>query len=148
MIFVALAAALLAGQAFVLGRAWLGPLAPDPMVLVATFLALTCSRRRLLVGVIAVGWVRALVLVEPAGGQVLCAWGAMYAVASLGRGGQRGPLFSSVVLAAVWWCCAWLVRWASGVSVLAGQELFLGVIFSVPVLWALLPSRRLHGATR
>ena len=150
MILVALGAALLAGQLWAVSRAWLGPAAPDPLVAVAMGLALTWPRRQLLWGAVMVGWVRALVLTEPAGGQVLCAWAALLIVASARRGlrrsGRSGVLLAGLLLAVVWWCSALVLSWAWGVPVVAGQELFWGVLVGAPLLWVVRPSARLAGA--
>lgn len=147
-----LAAAFLAGQALLLGRAWLGPLAPDPMVVVGVTLALSQPPRRLLAAAVMLGWVRALVLVEPVGGQVLCAWAALFAVATLARGlrrsGRSSFLFGGMVLAAVWCAGALVVSWASGVTVSAGPELWWGVVLAAPVPWLLLPGGQLVGPAR
>lgn len=150
MILVALGAALLAGQLWAVSRAWLGPVAPDPLVIVGTALALSCPRRQLPWVAMMVGWVRALVLIEPAGGQVLCAWAAMVVVAAVRRGlrrqGRSGVLLGGLLLALVWWCSAAALSWVWGASVIAGEELFWGVLAGVPLLWVYRPSERLAGA--
>jgi len=152
VILAVLAAAVLSAQALVLGRALLGSMAPDPMVVLATALALAWPARRLLLAAVFLGWVRALVLVEPAGGQVLCAWAALFSVAafrsSLRRGGRRGFLFAGVLLAAVWWLTALAVSWAAGVHVSAGRELLLGLLLAVPCAGLLMRISRPEGGAR
>ena len=131
-----LVAALLS-QVFVLSRAWLGSYAPDPLLVVASFAALYWPRGGLILPVLAVGWLRGLVLLEPAGGQVLCCLVSTLIVSGLRvhllewRG--LGFVLGSFIQAGCWSMAATLVSHLFGVPVLGGRELVLGAALSIPL---------------
>lgn len=129
--------ALFASQALVVSRAWLAAYAPDPLLPVAAFAALYWPRRGLLLPVLVVGWLRALVLLEPAGGQVLCVLGSTLIVASLRPAllswGRAGYVLAALVQAGCWSLCAAAVSALSGQTITGGRELVLGALLAVPL---------------
>lgn len=136
MTLVVVVLTVLLAQAHLVARAWLGGLAPDPLVVLATLLALVLPRRRLVLAALLLGWVRALTLAEPMGGQVLCLWAAMALVAFLREGlvagGRSGVLVAGGLLALCWWSSAQVLGLAADAPVSAGRELLLGVPLAVP----------------
>jgi len=127
---VLLALAVLMGQLHALGAAWAGAFVPDPFVCLAAFAGLYWPRRGLAGAALALGLGRALVIMEPAGGQVLCAWGALLVLASQREAFDRGrpaTLAAAALLVAVTWTVlAWLLALISGAPVSAGLSLFTG----------------------
>lgn len=126
-----------AAQAYVVTESWVGVQAPDPVVCLAAFAGLYWPRRALPLAALALGWGRAAVLVEPAGGQILCAWVAVTVVA-----GQRGDspsrswteyVAAALVTAAAWSLTGVVVRLVADVPLQAGLELFLGAIVAIPL---------------
>jgi hypothetical protein len=139
----------LLGQVFVVGRAWLSPYAPDPLVLVASFVALYWPRRSMLLPVVAVGWVRGLLLLEPVGGQVLCALVATAIVSGLREHllefRQLGYVLGSLIMAGCWSMAAALTSKGFDVSITGGRELVLGGLLSLPLAtWAVSTGRRVQ----
>jgi hypothetical protein len=137
MMFVSVAAAVLASQMLVLSRAWLGTFGPDPLVLLAAYATLYAPRRSVLPSLVLLGWLRALVLLEPAGGQVLCLLVAGAIVSGLREHlvehRQLGFVLGALILAGCWSMAAALVSAGFGVVVLGGRELVLGAALSVPL---------------
>jgi hypothetical protein len=132
-----LALAVLSVQSYVVAESWIGIQAPDPIICLAAFAGLYWPRRTLLLAAIALGWGRALVLLEPAGGQILCAWLTLAVVAS-----QRGDhartswvwfVTAALLAAATWSTAGVMVRLAFDVPLQAGLELFLGAVLSIPL---------------
>ena len=149
-ILLAISAVLL-GQLFVVSRGWLGGFAPDPLVPIAAFVALYWPRRSVLPAIVLLGWVRALVLVEPAGGQVLAALISCAIVAGLRphllEFREFGYVVGTLILAGCWSMAAVLTTHAFGVSVTGGRELVLGSLLAVPLAgWAVGMASR-HGET-
>lgn len=140
----------LAGQLFVVSRGWLGSFAPDLMVPLAAYLALYGRRRSALIGIVLLGWVRALVLVEPVGGQVLAALLACAIVSGLRphllEFREFGFVLAAFILAGCWSMAAFLTSHAFGVTVIGGRELVLGSLFSVPLAGLASRLARRHGA--
>jgi len=139
----------LLGQAFVVGRAWLPGYAPDPLVLVASFVAIYWPRRSMLLPVVFVGWVRGLVLLEPVGGQVLCALVATAILSGLRdhllEFREVGYVLGTLIMAGCWSMAAALTTHFSGVAIVGGRELVLGALLSVPLAaWATSRGRRLQ----
>ena len=133
MIGAVLLLALLSAHSLALGRLWWGDLAPDPMVLVIAGLALQGQRRVLLPGAVVAGWLRALVLLEPAGGQVLGAWAAIFLVASLREHlGARSLLTASVLAAGTWAGVTLLLSAITGSGHVGLSSLFLGAGLAIP----------------
>lgn len=148
MIVLALLAVLL-GQVFVVSRGWLGSFALDPLVPVAAYVALYWPRRAVLIPIVLLGWVRALVLVEPAGGQVLAALVSFAIVAGLRSHllefREFGYVLGTLILAGCWSMAAALIAHGSGVAVTGGRELVLGSLLSVPLAGLALSMARRHG---
>lgn len=141
--------AVLAAHLSALGRAWWGPWAPDPFVPLAALLALQAPRRLLPLAALLLGGLRAVVLVEPAGGQVLPLLLALGTVAALReRLGRRAILRASLIVASVWWLMTALLASVLTRAPQAGPELFTGaaMLLPLPVLVRLVLRRRL-GAT-
>jgi hypothetical protein len=141
----------LLGQAFVVSRGWLGTFAPDPLVPIAAYLALYWPRRSVLPCIVLLGWVRALVLVEPAGGQVLAALISCAIVAGLRphllEFREFGYVLGTLILAGCWSMAAALITHASGVSVIGGRELVLGSLLAVPLAGVAVNVARRYGET-
>lgn len=136
MIASVLILALLAAELLLLGRAWLGPWAPDLFVPVAALLSTSLPSSRLPLCALALGWMRALVLLEPVGGQVLCALVALSASALLGGvGGLRGLPRSAGVVALCWYGTASLLgRFALPAGPPhGGTELLMGALVVLPL---------------
>ncbi|RKY20966.1 MAG: hypothetical protein DRQ55_05840 [Planctomycetota bacterium] len=128
MIYVVFLAALVSAPLLTLGTAWLGPAAPDPFVPAAVWAAQCLRVRQLPWAAVALGWMRAFVLAEPAGGQVLCALLALLLAARVGPAGSSGrPLLTTaVVIALSWWAVAALLSWVAGVLPGAAGNLLSG----------------------
>jgi hypothetical protein len=135
-----LALALAAAPLGALSRSWWGDLGPDPAVLVAAACALLLKPRQLALAALALGWSRALVLGEPAGGQVLCALAALSVGWRLGPGapGSRPWLLTSLAVAGTWWLVAQVLALVLGllsgalVAPAAGPGLFLAAALALP----------------
>jgi hypothetical protein len=136
LLLLALAAAPLGA----LSRSWWGGLAPDPVVLVAAACALLLKPRQLALAAVALGWSRALVLGEPAGGQVLCALAALSVGWRLGPGGSDGRpwLLTSLSVAGTWWLVAQALSLLLGLlpgglmAPTAGPGLFTAAALALP----------------
>jgi hypothetical protein len=136
MLLLALAAAPLGA----LSRSWWGELGPDPTVLVAAACALLLKPRQLALTALALGWSRALVLGEPAGGQVLCALAALSVGWRLGPGGPGGRpwLLTSLSVAGTWWLVSQALALVLGllpgalVAPSAGAGLFTAAALALP----------------
>ena len=141
--------AVLLGQVFVVSRGWLGSFAPDPLVPIVAFVALYWPRRSVLLSIVLLGWVRALVLVEPAGGQVLAALIACAIVAGLRTHllefREFGYVLGTLILAGCWSMAAVLTSHAFGVAVTGGRELVLGSLLAVPLSGLAVSMARRHG---
>lgn len=134
---VAVLLALASAQLLVLGRAHLGGWAPDLLLLVLLHGALFAPSRRLLMVPLVVGWLRALVLLEPAGGQVLAALAATLLVSSLRSQIREAPglgwVLGAFLAAGSWSLTAALLEAITGVPLVAGRELVLGALLAVPL---------------
>lgn len=141
--------AVLAGQVFVVSRAWLGSFAPDLLVPIAAYLALYWPRRSVLLAIVLVGWVRAMVLVEPVGGQVLAVLVASAIVSGLRphllEFREFGYVLAALIMAGCWSMAAALTSHAFGVTVIGGRELVLGSLLSVPLAGLASNLARRHG---
>jgi hypothetical protein len=134
---VGIVLALLSAQLLVLSRALLGNWAPDLLVVVLLHGALFAPARRLLLVPLVVGWLRALVLLEPVGGQVLGALVATLLVSSLRSQLRDAPalgwVFGAFLAAGSWSLTVALLELVSGVPLVAGRELVLGAVLAVPL---------------
>lgn len=142
MILALVCVAVLLGQVFVVSRGWFGSFAPDPLVPVAAFVALYWPRRTVLLCLVLLGWLRALLLLEPVGGQVLAVLIAYAIVAGLRTHllefREFGYVVGAFILAGCWSMAAVLTSHAFGVGVTGGRELVLGGLLSVPLAgWAM-----------
>ncbi len=139
----------LLGQLFVVSRGWLGSFAPDPLVVVATWVALYWPRRTALLPLVLLGWIRALVLVEPAGGQVLPVLVAAAIVAGLRQHllefREAGFVVGALVYAGCWSMAAFLVSRGFDVPLTGGRELVLGALLSIPLAGPAMNAARRHG---
>ncbi|MGQ0553531.1 MAG: hypothetical protein ACT4PU_09970 [Planctomycetota bacterium] len=136
---------------------WPAALVPDPFALLVAGAALGgagraaggrsasawgldrgAERNALLLAALSLGLGRALVLAEPAGGQVLCA-----ALAVLLIGGQRssfdrrsaaGWALAALLVALCWWAGGALLAWLSGAPVSGGPALACGAALAWPWL--------------
>jgi len=134
---VLLVLATVASQLFTAARSWLGAAAPDPFVLVAAFAAVWWPRRTRLLAVVLLGWTRALILVEPAGGQVLCAW-LTFVFVGVFRDRLMALRKTGYVVGAALTACCWvlgarLVALVPGADPTAGRELMLGALLAIPL---------------
>ncbi len=133
---------LAATQAALLAAPWTGGLALDPTVCLAAFAGLYWPRRTLPLAALALGWGRAVVLLEPAGGQILCAWVALMFVAAQRTETRQGAaeavpwtrfVIAAFLAAAAWMGAGWLLGMVLPNPLQAGRELFVGVIVAIPV---------------
>ncbi len=137
MTLLLLLLAVTATQIHVVADAWLGPAAPDPTVCLAAFCGLYWPRGTLPLAALALGWGRAMVLVEPAGGQVLCALVALALVAtqrddnSTSEGGYA-LVWAALTVSLAWAAAGWLLGQFTDVPIKAGRELFLGSVLALP----------------
>ena len=140
MTLVMLLLSVAAAQAYVVAAAWLGLQAPDPVVGLAAFAGLWWPRRTLPLAALVLGLGRAVVLAEPAGGQVFCAWFALAVVAAQRPDPRRAaenlyPRFAWAALSAAgaWALGGWVLRALFDVPLQSGRELFLGVLVVLPL---------------
>lgn len=137
MILLLLVCGLVTGRLFLLGQLWLGEYAPDPTILVAVLCALALPPRRMVFAAVLLGWGRAVVLLEPAGGQVLCAWGAMAVVAGLRSQLQllegTGYVLGCVIGAGCWSLVARGLQLVADQPLTGGRELLLGAALALPI---------------
>lgn len=128
---------LVATQGLVVGEAWAGALAPDPSVLLAAFAGLYGGRRSTTLLAVALGWSRAVVMLEPAGLSILATWWAV-AVVSSQREALDGRRWASFVfasaLAAVSFAGAdWLAEALMNRSLLESSQLVVGGVLALPL---------------
>lgn len=109
------ALAVFTSQLGVLAQSWMGALAPDPFVLPVALAGLHLPRRRLLGAALALGWGRALVMLEPAGAHVLAALAALALVEGLrvtiDRRGTGALLSAALLVAGCWSLAGLLLGW-------------------------------------
>jgi hypothetical protein len=124
-------------QLHVLGSAWGGPLVPDPFACVLAIAGLHGRPGTLLTAAVGMGWARALVFVEPAGGTVLATLFALWIVSEQRETlDKQGAL--SLALAAGLGACAYALA-AFGLRLLGGEPISAGVpIFAGALLAPLL----------
>ena len=142
---------LAATQAALLAAPWTGGLALDPTVCLAAFAGLYWPRRTLPLAALALGWGRSVVLLEPAGGQILCAWLALMFVAAQRREDRHGVaepvpwtrfVIAAFLAACAWLAAGWVLNLALPTPIQTGRELFVGVLVAIPV------ARLARGAAR
>lgn len=140
MTLVMLLLSVAAAQGHVVAAAWLGLQAPDPMVGLAAFAGLWWPRRTLPLAALVLGLGRAVVLAEPAGGQIFCAWLALAVVAAQRPDPRRDVegiyvrfAWAALSAAAAWAAAGWVLRALFDVPLQSGRELFLGVIVVLPL---------------
>jgi len=106
-------------------------------VLLAAFAAMYLPWRRLLACAVLMGWLRAVVLLEPAGGQVLCAWGALVLVAGLrsqlALRERLGFVLAAVLVAGTWSLLGRGLSALFDVPLTGGRELLLGAALALPL---------------
>ena len=141
MIVALVFVAVFLGQVFVVSRGWFGSFAPDPLVPIAAFVALYWPRRTVLLSLVLLGWLRASLLVEPAGGQVLAVLVAYAIVTGLRTHllefREFGYVLGAFILAGCWSMAAVLTSSAFGIGISGGRELVLGGLLSIPLAgWA------------
>ena len=137
MILLLLVAGLVTGRVFLLGQQWLGASAPDPTILVAVLCALSLSPRRVVLAAVLIGWGRAVVLLEPAGGQILCAWAAMAVIFGLRSQLQllegTGYVLGCVIGAGCWSLVVRVLQLVVDQPFTGGRELLLGALLALPI---------------
>ena len=133
MILLLLVTVVLA-QLHVLGAAWAGPLVPDPFACVLAIAGLHVRPGRLLLAAVGMGWARALVFVEPAGGHVLATLFALWLVGeqreTLDRHGAVSLLLAAALGACAYALAAFGLRLVGGEPISAGLPLFAGVLLA------------------
>ncbi|GJM20805.1 MAG: hypothetical protein DHS20C15_07200 [Planctomycetota bacterium] len=143
-------AALLAAPVFGMARAWMGPWAPDPTVVVLAWAALGGARTPRMSVVVLLGVGRALLLFEALGAQLLAACFAFLVLRAAREGlreiaGAR-PVFLGALLAGLAWCAAGrLLALVLDNAPLAGSELLLGALWALPFALLKLRARRRRG---
>ena len=138
MILLLLVTVLLA-QLHGLGAAWAGPLVPDPFACVLAVAGLHGRPGWLLLPAVGMGWARALVFVEPAGGHVLATLFALWLVSeqreTLDKHGALSLLLAAGLGACAYALAAFVLRLVGGEPISSGPPLFLGVLLA-PLLAA------------
>ena len=134
MILLLLVTVVLA-QVHVLGAAWAGPLVPDPFACVLAIAGLHAGRPGgLLMPAVGMGWARALVFVEPAGGHVLATLLALWLVSeqreTLDKQGALSLLLAAGLGACAYALAAFALRLVGGEPISSGPSLFLGVLLA------------------
>ena len=121
-------------QLHVLGSAWAGPLVPDPF---ACGIAIAGLHRRpggLVLAAAAMGWARALVFVEPAGGHVLATLFALWLVSeqreTLDKQGALSLTLAAALGACAYTLAAFVLRLIGGEPISAGLPLFAGALLA------------------
>lgn len=136
MALALLIVSLIANQALVVGEQWAGALAPDPTAPLVAFAGLYGGRRSTALLAVALGWSRAVVMIEPAGLSVLAAWWAVGVVASQRESldGRRWPsfVFASALAAAALAGADQLAEWLFDRSLLDAGQLVLGGVLVLP----------------
>ncbi len=139
------------GQMFVVSRGWLGAYGPDPLIPIAGYVALYWPRRTALLPIVLLGWVRALILVEPGGGQVLAALVSFAIVGGLRQHllefREMGYVLGTLILAGCWSMATVLTTRAFGVPIAGGRELVLGAVLSVLLAGVAFNTAQRYGET-
>ena len=121
-------------QLQVLGAAWAGPLLPDPFACVLAIVGLHARPGALLMAAVGMGWARALIFVEPAGGHVLAALFAVWIVSeqreTLDKQGAVSLLLAAGLGACAYALAAFVLRLFGGEPITAGLPLFAGALFA------------------
>lgn len=133
---------------------WCGAWAPDPSVALAVLALAALRPAALPAAALALGWMRAIVLVEPAGAQVLAALVALQVARGLiGLPTRRTAFSAAAVVAVAWSAVLFLIdTWiassarAGGSTVDLARPLLLGALlllpFSLARAWARRRARR------
>jgi len=121
-------------QLYALGSAWAGPLLPDPFACVLAVVGLHGRPGALLTAAVGMGWARALIFVEPAGGHVLAALFALWMVSeqreTLGRQGAFALTMAAGLGACAYALAAFVLRLVGGEAISAGLPLIAGALFA------------------
>jgi hypothetical protein len=121
-------------QLHVLGVAWAGALVPDPFACVIAIAGLHGRPGGLLLPAVGMGWARALVFVEPAGGHVLATLFALWLVSeqreTLDKQGALSLLLAAGLGACAYALAAFVLRLVGGEPISAGLSLFAGVLLA------------------